>query len=42
MNNVSGPDYFGLGHNTIKHLLQELEGADLLQDYVRQRFVEGG
>ncbi|KIJ53462.1 hypothetical protein M422DRAFT_154695, partial [Sphaerobolus stellatus SS14] len=41
-NSVSGPDYFGLGQNTIKHLLQELESAELLQDYVRQNFVEGG
>ncbi|GJJ13348.1 hypothetical protein Clacol_007600 [Clathrus columnatus] len=41
-NSVSGPDYFGLGQNTIKHLLQELENANLLQDYVRQTFVEGG
>ena len=41
-NSVSGPDYFGLGQNTIKHLIQELPGADRLRDYVRQNFVEGG
>ncbi|KAF8521061.1 F/Y rich C-terminus-domain-containing protein, partial [Gautieria morchelliformis] len=41
-NSVSGPDYFGLGQNTIKHLLQQLDGAHLLQDYVRQHFLEGG
>ncbi|KDQ20903.1 hypothetical protein BOTBODRAFT_322035 [Botryobasidium botryosum FD-172 SS1] len=41
-NSVSGPDYFGLGQNTIKHLIQELPGADQLRDYVWQNFVEGG
>jgi F/Y rich C-terminus len=41
-NSVSGPDFFGLGQNTIKHLIQELPGADRLRDYVWQTFVEGG
>ena len=41
-NSVSGPDYFGLGQNTIKALIQELPGADRLKDYVWQNFVEGG
>jgi hypothetical protein len=41
-NSVSGPDFFGLGQNTIKHLIQELPGADRLRDYVWQKFVEGG
>ncbi len=41
-NSVSGPDFFGLGQNTIKHLIQELPGADKLKDYVWQHFVEGG
>lgn len=41
-NSVSGPDFFGLGQNTIKHLIQELEGAEKLRDYVWQTFVEGG
>lgn len=41
-NSVSGPDYFGLGQNTIKHLIQELPGADRLKNYVWQTFVEGG
>lgn len=41
-NSVSGPDFFGLGQNTIKHLIQELPNADRLRDYVWQRFVEGG
>ncbi|TFK52148.1 hypothetical protein OE88DRAFT_1595459, partial [Heliocybe sulcata] len=41
-NSVSGPDFFGLGQNTIKHLIQELPGADMLRDYVWQHFVEGG
>lgn len=41
-NSVSGPDFFGLGQNTIKHLIQELPGADRLRDYVWQNFVEGG
>ncbi|TCD70156.1 hypothetical protein EIP91_004626 [Steccherinum ochraceum] len=41
-NSVSGPDFFGLGQNTIKHLIQELPGADMLKDYVWQKFVEGG
>jgi hypothetical protein len=41
-NSVSGPDFFGLGQNTIKHLIQELPCADRLKDYVWQNFVEGG
>ncbi|CAL1712990.1 unnamed protein product [Somion occarium] len=41
-NSVSGPDFFGLGQNTIKHLIQELPGANELKNYVWQKFVEGG
>ncbi|OCH87731.1 hypothetical protein OBBRIDRAFT_837161 [Obba rivulosa] len=41
-NSVSGPDFFGLGQNTIKHLLQELPNAEKLKNYVWQHFVEGG
>ncbi|KAI5897087.1 uncharacterized protein SCHCODRAFT_01200512 [Schizophyllum commune H4-8] len=41
-NSVSGPDFFGLGQNTIKHLIQELPNAGNLRDYVWQNFVEGG
>jgi hypothetical protein len=41
-NSVSGPDFFGLGQNTIKHLIQELPNSDRLRDYVWQNFVEGG
>ena len=41
-NSVSGPDFFGLGQNTIKHLIQELPNAHQLKDYVWQHFVEGG
>ncbi|KDR82926.1 hypothetical protein GALMADRAFT_220922 [Galerina marginata CBS 339.88] len=41
-NSVSGPDFFGLGQNTIKHLIQELPNTDHLRDYVWQNFVEGG
>ncbi|CDO71663.1 hypothetical protein BN946_scf184915.g7 [Trametes cinnabarina] len=41
-NSVSGPDFFGLGQNTIKHLIQELPHANQLRDYVWQNFVEGG
>ena len=41
-NSVSGPDFFGLAQNTIKHLIQGLQGADKLKDYVWQKFVEGG
>ncbi|ETW81887.1 hypothetical protein HETIRDRAFT_246221, partial [Heterobasidion irregulare TC 32-1] len=41
-NSVSGPDFFGLGQNTIKHLIQELPNADRLQNYVWQNFYEGG
>ena len=41
-NSVSGPDFFGLAQNTIKHLIQGLPGADQLRDYVWQNFHEGG
>ncbi|KAF9016520.1 hypothetical protein BDZ89DRAFT_961858 [Hymenopellis radicata] len=41
-NSVSGPDFFGLGQNTIKHLIQQLPNAEKLRDYVWQHFVEGG
>ncbi|KAF7327789.1 hypothetical protein MKEN_00358700 [Mycena kentingensis (nom. inval.)] len=41
-NSVSGPDFFGLNQNTIKHLIQELPNADRLRDYVGQHFLEGG
>ena len=41
-NSVSGPDFFGLGQNTIKHLIQELPHANQLKAYVWQHFVEGG
>lgn len=41
-NSVSGPDFFGLGQNTIKKLIQELPNADKLRDYVWQHFWEGG
>ena len=41
-NSVSGPDFFGLTQNTIKHLIQELPHANQLQNYVWQHFVEGG
>ncbi|KAJ3729294.1 F/Y rich C-terminus-domain-containing protein [Lentinula raphanica] len=29
-NSVSGPDFFGLGQNTIRHLIQQLPGAERL------------
>ncbi|KAF9066479.1 hypothetical protein BDP27DRAFT_1365645 [Rhodocollybia butyracea] len=29
-NSVSGPEFFGLGQNTIKHLIQQLPGAERL------------
>jgi F/Y-rich N-terminus/F/Y rich C-terminus len=41
-NSVSGPDYFGLGENAIKHLIQGLPDAERLRDYVWQKYVEGG
>lgn len=41
-NSVSGPDFFGLGQNTIKHLIQQLPNADKLRTYVWQTFLEGG
>jgi hypothetical protein len=40
-NSVSGPDFFGLGQNIIKHLIQALPNADKLKDYVWQTYVEG-
>ncbi|EIN12963.1 hypothetical protein PUNSTDRAFT_141512 [Punctularia strigosozonata HHB-11173 SS5] len=40
-NSVSGPDFFGLGQNTIRSLIQELPNADRLKDYVWQNFTEG-
>lgn len=39
---VSGPDFFGLSQNSIKHLIQGLPNADRLKDYVWQTFVEDG
>jgi hypothetical protein len=39
-NSVSGPDFFGLAQNTIKHLIQGLPNADKLKDYVWQNFHE--
>lgn len=41
-NSVPGLDYFGLGQNAIRHLIQELDGADKLNGYTWQNFVEGG
>ena len=41
-NRVNGPDFSGLGQNTIKYLIQELPGADRLKNYVWQNFKEGG
>ena len=41
-NSVSGPDFFGLGQNTIKYLIQGLPHAKQLRDYVWQQFHEGG
>ncbi len=35
-NSASGPDYFGFTQPTIAYLIQELAGADLCKDYVRQ------
>jgi hypothetical protein len=37
---ISGPDYFGLGHATIKHLIQQMDGAERLRNYVWQNFTE--
>ena len=38
----SGPEYFGLGLKTIKSLIQELQGADRLKDYVWQNPNKSG
>lgn len=37
---VSGPDYYGLSHNIVKALIQELPGADQVPGYIWQTFVE--
>jgi hypothetical protein len=37
-----GPDFFGLGHHTSKHLIQELPGAKVLKDYLWQCSEEAG
>lgn len=39
---VSGPDYYGLSHNIVKALIQELPGADQVPGYIWQTFVEEG
>ncbi|GAA5869947.1 hypothetical protein JCM3774_000534 [Rhodotorula dairenensis] len=39
---VSGPDYYGLSHNIVKALIQELPGADHVPGYIWQTFVEEG
>ncbi|SCV71002.1 BQ2448_3764 [Microbotryum intermedium] len=39
-NSVSGPDYFGLSHNVVKALVQELPGANQVASYIWQTFVE--
>ncbi|SGY80038.1 BQ5605_C008g05290 [Microbotryum silenes-dioicae] len=39
-NSVSGPDYFGLSHNLVKALVQELPGANQVVSYIWQTFVE--
>ncbi|GAA5986766.1 hypothetical protein JCM10908_000887 [Rhodotorula pacifica] len=39
---VSGPDYYGLSHNIVKALIQELPGADRVPGYIWQTFVEEG
>ncbi|KAJ3896323.1 F/Y rich C-terminus-domain-containing protein, partial [Lentinula edodes] len=50
-NSVSGPDFFGLGQNTIRHLIQQMPGAERLAKrgtrtvngiYVWQHYIEGG
>lgn len=41
-NTVSGPDFFGLAQNTIKHLIQGLPNGGKLKGYVWQHFIEGG
>ncbi|GAA5841199.1 hypothetical protein JCM9279_000576 [Rhodotorula babjevae] len=39
-NSVSGPDYYGLSHNVVKAMIQELPGADAVPGYIWQHFVE--
>lgn len=40
-NSVSGPDYYGLAHNVVKALIQELPGArECSRSYIWQNFVE--
>ncbi|GAA6005058.1 hypothetical protein JCM10207_008496 [Rhodosporidiobolus poonsookiae] len=39
---VSGPDYYGFSHNTVKALIQELPGANQVPGYIWQTFVESG
>ncbi|TNY19741.1 F/Y rich C-terminus-domain-containing protein, partial [Rhodotorula diobovata] len=39
-NSVSGPDYYGLSHNVVKAMIQELPGADQVPGYIWQHFVE--
>lgn len=39
-NSVSGPDYFGLSHNVVKALIQELPGAQECEEYIWQTFIE--
>ncbi|GJN89822.1 hypothetical protein Rhopal_002811-T1 [Rhodotorula paludigena] len=41
-NSVSGPDYYGLSHNIVKAMIQELPGADQVPGYIWQTFVEEG
>lgn len=39
-NSVSGPDYYGLTHNVVKALVQELPGVRDVPTYIWQTFVE--
>ncbi|CAO3702962.1 unnamed protein product [Rhizopus stolonifer] len=39
-NSASGPDYYGFKHPTIAKLIQDLEGARTLKNYVWQNFEE--
>jgi hypothetical protein len=39
-NSVSGPDYYGLAHNVVKALIQELPGAAEVPGYIWQTFIE--
>jgi hypothetical protein len=39
---VIDPEFLGLGHNTIKHLIQELRGANVLRHYLWQHSEEVG